>query len=395
MSDPQAEPWLTIIGLGEDGPAALSPASRDAVARAEVIFGGARHLALAGVQGRPWGVPFDVAPVLEMRGRRVVVLASGDPFWFGAGGSLLPHLSLGEWVSHPAPSTFSIAANRLGWRLEEVLCLGLHAAPFSRLAPLLGRGSRAICLVRDGAAVGELAGYLHETGFGASALTVLECLGGPRERIRQTRADAMALTEIAAPVAVAIEALGMGLPRASGLPDDLFQHDGQITKRPVRALTLSTLAPRIGETLWDIGAGSGSIGIEWLLAGAAQCHAVEADATRAARAVANAARFGVAHRYALHPLRAPDGLETLPPPDAVFVGGGASDALLTRLWEVVPQGTRLVANAVTLETEALLQTWSASHGGDLLRIDLAEAAALGTRRGWRATLPIVQWSVTR
>jgi precorrin-6B C5,15-methyltransferase / cobalt-precorrin-6B C5,C15-methyltransferase len=395
MSEPQADPWLTIIGLGEDGPAGLSPASRDALARAEVIFGGARHLALAGVQGRPWGVPFDVAPVLAMRGRRVVVLASGDPFWFGAGGSLLPHLSAGDWVSHPAPSTFSIAANRLGWRLEEVLCLGLHAAPLTRLAPLLGQGTRVICLLRDGAAVGELAAYLGETGFGASALTILECLGGPRERVRQTRADGMTLADIAAPVAVAILAQGKGLPRASGLPDNLFQNDGQITKRPVRALTLSALAPRSGEVLWDIGAGSGSVGIEWLLHGAAHCHAVEADAARAARAVANAARFGLAHRYVLHPHRAPDGLDTLPRPDAVFVGGGASDALLTRLWDLIPQGTRLVANAVTLETEALLLNRSATHGGDLLRVELAEAATLGTKRGWRATLPIVQWSVTR
>lgn len=390
-----ADPWLTIIGLGEDGPAGLSPASRDALAAAEVVFGGPRHLALAGVQGRPWSVPFDTAPVLAERGRRVAVLVSGDPFWFGAGGSLVPHLVPGEWVSHPAPSTFAQAANRLGWRLEEVLCLGLHAAPLARLAPVLGRNVRAICLLRDGAAVGDLAAYLTETGFGGSTLVVLEALGGPRERVRQTTAQAMDLTDIAAPVAVAIDAVGAGNPRASGLPDALFQHDGQITKRPVRALTLSALAPRAGEVLWDIGAGSGSVGIEWLLAGAAQCHAVEADATRAARAIANAERFGLGHRYSLARHTAPEGLETLPRPDAVFIGGGASEPLLVRLWALLPAGTRLVANAVTLETEALLLDWSARHGGEVLRIALAEAAPLGTKRGWRAAMPIVQWSVVR
>jgi precorrin-6B C5,15-methyltransferase / cobalt-precorrin-6B C5,C15-methyltransferase len=390
-----SDPWLTIIGLGEDGPAGLAAASRDALARAEVIFGGPRHLALAGVTGRPWGVPFDVAPVLAERGRRVVVLASGDPFWFGAGGSLSGHLNPGEWVSHPAPSTFSLAANCLGWRLEETICLGLHAASLTRLAPVLGNGVRAICLLRDAAAVTDLAAYLDQTGFGASTLTVLEALGGPRQRLREVMAEDMDLRDIVAPVAVAIEAKGQGLPRASGLPDTLFAHDGQITKRPIRALTLSALAPRSGEVLWDIGAGSGSVGIEWLLAGGARCHAVEANPARAARAAANAETFGLTHRYSLHEFSAPDGLGTLPAPDAVFIGGGASETLLAQLWALIPAGTRVVANAVTLETEALLTKWSAAQGGQLLRIDIAESVAIGPKRGWRASLPIVQWSVTR
>jgi precorrin-6Y C5,15-methyltransferase (decarboxylating) len=208
-------------------------------------------------------------------------------------------------------------------------------------------------------------------------------------------ADAMALTDITAPVAVAIRAAGKGIPRAAGLPDDLFAHDGQITRRAVRALTLSALAPHAGEVLWDIGAGSGSVGIEWLLAGGGHVHAIEAAADRAARARANAETFGLSHRYTLHEHRAPEGLDALPAPDAVFIGGGASETLLTRLWEVTPPGTRIVANAVTLETEALLTRWSATQGGTLLRIDLAEAAAIGPKRGWRAAWPIVQWSITR
>ncbi|MFN3294490.1 MAG: precorrin-6y C5,15-methyltransferase (decarboxylating) subunit CbiE, partial [Gemmobacter sp.] len=369
------------------------PASRAALAAAEVMFGGPRHLALvgAGARGRAWPVPFDATPVLEQRGRRVVVLASGDPFWFGAGGSLMAHLSPGEWVSHPAPSTFQLAANRLGWRLEEVLTLGLHAAPFDRLRPVLGRGVRVICTLRDGAAVADLAAWLAANGHPNARLTVLERLGGPQEQITQ----GLPKGPIGAPVSAAIEATDPGLPRAGGLPDALFAHDGQITKRPVRALTLSALAPRAGELLWDIGAGSGSVGIEWLLAGGARVEALEADSVRAARARGNVEAFGLSHRHRLTEAHAPEGLEHLPPPDAVFVGGGASEALLARLWEVMPAGARLVLNAVTLETEALVLDWSARVGGSLLRVELSEPAAVGRKRGWRAALPILQWSVTR
>lgn len=388
-----ADPWLTIIGLGEDGPSGLSPASREALAAAERIFGGPRHLALveAGSRGQTWPVPFDPTPVLAQRGKAIVVLASGDPFWFGAGGSLMAHLAPGEWVSHPAPSSFQLAANRLGWRLEEVHCLGLHAAPFARLRAVLGRGVRVICTLRDGEAVADLAGWLAVNGHPNASLTVLERLGGRHERIT----EGLPVAPIGAPVSAAIEATDPGLPGTSGLPDDLFQHDGQITKRPVRALTLSALAPRAGEMLWDIGAGSGSVGIEWLLAGGARVEALEADPDRAARVRANVESFGLSHRHRLHEARAPEGLESLPPPDAVFIGGGASDALLTRVWDLVPPGTRLVMNAVTIETEALILDWSGRNGGDLLRIELAEPIAIGRKRGWKSALPILQWSVNR
>ena len=231
-----ADPWLTIIGIGEDG---LSSPARAALDRADSIFGGPRHLELAkaGAKGREWPVPFDVAPVLAERGRQTVVLASGDPFWFGAGSSLVKHLVPGEWTALPAPSTFCLAASRLGWRLEETHCLGLHATPFERLVPVLSNGVKAICLVRDGAAAGHLAHWLDAHGSGQSALTVLEALGGPRERMRTTMASDYALEDVAHPVAVAIDAKGSGgISRASGLADDLFAHDGQITKRPVRAL---------------------------------------------------------------------------------------------------------------------------------------------------------------
>lgn len=391
-----AEAWLSIIGLNEDGPEGLSFASRQALERAEIVFGAPRHLALVGVQGQAWGVPFSVAPVLAARGKRVVVLASGDPFWHGAGGALVGHLRPGEWVSHPAPSTFSLAANLLGWRLEEVLCLGLHAAPLTRLAPVLARGQRILCLLRDGAAVGELAAYLGQRGFGGSGLHVMESLGGPRQRVVKILAQEAETHVFSAPVAVAITCEGCGLSRASGLEDELFAHDGQITKRPIRALTLSALAPRGGEVLWDLGCGSGSVSIEFLLAApGTQAHAVEADLTRATRARANAESFGLGHRWHLHHGKSLEKLAELPAPDVVFIGGGAAEPLLQALWPRLPAGARLVINGVTLQTEALLYAWAGAKGGDLMRIDIAQAGALGSKRGWEASRPVVQWSVVK
>jgi precorrin-6Y C5,15-methyltransferase (decarboxylating) len=398
-SSPQA--WLTIIGVGEDGPDGLSAASRAALARAELVMGAARHLALLPTitcLKIEWPVPFGggIACLLEHRGRHVVVLASGDPFWFGAGTSVTRMLDPGEWIAHPAISTFGLAAARLGWPLQETACLGLHAAPFDRLRPHLGPGRRLLALLRDGQAVGVLAHYLTREGFGSSTLHVMEALGGPRERVRCVLANALPLTNIAHPVTIGIDCAGQGkvLPATAGLPDDWFASDGQITKRPVRALTLSALAPRAGELLWDIGAGSGSIAIEWLLAHPAnRASAIEADPARAGRARANADALGVDQLDVIIGM-APGALPLGPSPDAVFIGGGLSDALLEILWARLPYGTRLVANAVTLESEALLTRWHGQTGGSLLRIELADAAPLGNRHGWRARYPVVQWSVT-
>lgn len=399
MSDGLSKHWLTIVGLAEDGLEGLGDASRKALAEAEVIFGGPRHLELvdAGSKGQPWPVPFSIAPVLAARGRRVVVLASGDPFWHGAGGSLARHLEDGEWLSHPVPSTFALAANHLAWKLEEVLCLGLHAAPYARLRALLGNGTRVICTMRDGDAPAELAAWLTAEGFGASTLTVMECLGGPRQRVRSATAEGFDLQGIQAPVAVAVEAAGSkGLPQASGLADDLFASDGQITKRPIRALTLSALAPRMGELLWDIGGGSGSVSVEWCLAArGARAITFEPRASRLENIRANAEAFGLDHRMQAVLGKAPDVLQGQPLPDCVFIGGGGSQALLDHLWDILPAGTRLVANGVTLETETLLMQAHAARGGHLLKAEIAEAGPLGSMRDWRRARPVIQWSVTR
>jgi precorrin-6Y C5,15-methyltransferase (decarboxylating) len=391
-----ADPWLTIIGLNEDGLGGLTLASRAALTSAEIVFGSPRHLALAAVRGREWGVPFSIEPVLAERGRQVVVLASGDPFWHGAGGSLVGHLKPGEWRSFPVPSTFSLAANTMGWRLEDVICLGLHAAPLQRLRMVLAQGQKVICLLRDGAAVAELGAYLTANGFGASTLDVMESLGGTRAKLTKITPQEAVKHVFSAPVAVGVDCVGRGMQHTSGLPDAMFESDGQITKRPIRALTLSALAPRAGDVMWDIGAGSGSVSIETLLAApGSSAHAVEADTMRGVRALGNAQAFGVSHRWHLHQGKALDVVPGLPVPDLVFVGGGASDDVLHAIWRRMPVGARLVLNAVTLETETLLYAWHGAKGGQLLRIDLAEAGPLGSRRGWEASRPVVQWSVVK
>lgn len=379
----------------------LPPASRAALEAAEVVMGPPRHLALLpdlGAETMEWPVPFaaGIPRLLALRGRRVAVLVSGDPFWFGAGSVIARHLPPGEWRALPAPSTFALAASRLGWPLERTVCLGLHAAPLARLRPHLAPGMRGIVLLRDGEVVAALADWLVTEGFGATRLWVLEALGGPRERVRETTSAEAGVLDAAHPVAVALEVAGEGrvLPRASGLDDAFFETDGQITRRPVRALTLSALAPRPGERLWDIGGGSGSVAIEWLLAHpATEAVSIEARPDRAARIRANAARLGV-DRLAVVEGFAPEALVGLPPPQAVFVGGGLSATLLAALEGMLAPEVRLVANAVTLESEALLTQAQARRGGSLLRIELAEAAPLGSKRGWKAAYPVVQWSVT-
>ncbi|TCT08123.1 precorrin-6y C5,15-methyltransferase (decarboxylating) subunit CbiE [Aquabacter spiritensis] len=394
-------PWLSIVGIGEDGVAGLSPTACTAVTDARLVFGGARHLALAGAlvrgEARPWPSPFSdgVAQVCAARGTTVCVLASGDPFLFGVGATLARFVSAAEMRVYPAPSAFSLAAARLGWPLQEVACLSLHGREIARVRPALHPGARILALTSDGAAPGEIAALLTRLGFGASQLWVLEALGGPRERVRSVRAETFALTDVDPLNLLAITVAGEAAPvlhLGGGLPDDLFEHDGQITKREIRALTLSALAPRRGECLWDIGAGAGSVAIEWLLADASLAAiAIEAVPERAARIGRNAAALGVPHLRIVSGA-APAALVGLPPPDAVFVGGGGGEegVLEAAIFDLKPGG-RLVANAVTLETEARLLDLHAKHGGDLLRVALGRAVPVKGMTGWRPAMPITQW----
>jgi len=394
--------WLSIVGIGEDGVQGLSPVARSLVSGADIVFGGKRHLALAAplIRGatRPWPSPFEGAAheVLAQRGRQVCVLASGDPYLYGVGAVLARHVDPSETLVVPAPSAFSLAAARLGWALQECTLVSLHGRALDLVRPHLQPSARVLVLTSDGDGPAALARLLAESGFGASRLTVLEALGGPRERIRATTAVRFDLGHVDALNTVAVEVVAGAnarvIARAAGLPDALFEHDGQITKREVRAVTLSALAPRRGELLWDIGAGAGSVAIEWMLADVSlRAIAVEAQPDRAARIACNAAAFGVPGLEIVQG-RAPDALKDLPTPDAIFIGGGCDARVLDAAVAALRAGGRLVVNAVTLETEALLIARHAQMGGELTRIAIERAEPLGHMTTWRPALPVAQWS---
>ena len=399
--------WLSIVGIGEDGIEGLNSMARELVISAAVVFGGARHLALAAplIRGiaRPWGAPFDqfLAEVLALRGRPVCVLASGDPFFHGVGSLLSRQVRGDEMISVPALSAFSLAASRLIWPIPQTVLLSLCGRPLDLIRPHLHPGARILVLTSDGDSPRELARLLAGLGFGPSQVTVLESLAGPRERVRAARADRFDLTDIDAlntvGIEVAAEPTARILPLAAGLSDELFEHDGQLTKREIRALTLSALAPRRGELLWDVGAGAGSVAIEWMLTDASlNAIAIERRGDRAARLMRNAAAFGVPHLQLVE-APAPAAFEALTPPDAVFIGGGATiPGVLESVRSALRPAGRLVVNAVTLESESLLMKCKEQWGGTLTHISISRAGPVGgdTARlsGWRPFMPVVQWT---
>jgi precorrin-6Y C5,15-methyltransferase (decarboxylating) len=400
-----AKPWLTLIGIGEDGADGLIPAARAALAQASLVVGGARHLALAGplaAKAMVWPSPIaDAVPkILASRGEPVAVLASGDPFFYGVGTLLGAHVGPNEMVCFPAPSAFSLAAARLHWSLQDATLISLHGRDFERIIPALQPGAKILCLSWDETTAPRIAKLLCERGLGLSKITVLEAMGGPRERIRAAAADAFDMEDMnplnLVAIEVAREPLSGFLSIASGRDDNLFENDGQLTKRHVRAMTIASLAPRRGDLLIDVGAGSGSIAIEWLLLDPAnRAIAVEQRADRAERILRNARKLG-APQIDVVVGAAPAAFAGLPQPQAIFVGGSASDdALIDAAFATLGHGGRLVVNAVTLEAEAALIAHYKARGGELTRIGIAHADALGGFHGWRAAMPITQWSVTK
>jgi precorrin-6Y C5,15-methyltransferase (decarboxylating) len=405
--DTAASPrWLSIVGIGEDGVEGLSPVARGLIGAAEIVFGGRRHLGLAAplIRGatRPWPSPFDGAAddVLHHRGRQICVLASGDPFHYGIGAVLARRIDAREMTVIPAPSAFSLAAARLGWSLPQTALLSVHGRSLDLVRPHLQPGARILALTSDGQGPAALAKLMAESGFGASRLTVLEALGGQYERIRSASAATFDLGAVDPLNTVAIEVDAAPdarvLARTPGLSDALFEHDGQITKREIRAITMSSLAPRHGELLWDIGAGSGSVAIEWMLADPSlRAIAIERREDRAARIRRNAAAFGVPGLEIVEGA-APDALAGLPTPDAIFIGGGSSDAgVLDAATRALRPAGRLVVNAVTLGTESLLLTRHAALGGKLSRIAISRADPIGAKTGWHAAMPVTQWTWTK
>jgi len=396
--------WLSIVGIGEDGADGLSPVAQRLIASAELVVGGKRHLTLAGglIRGRTlsWPSPIGEAmPEIEKhRGRPVVVLASGDPFHYGIGDLLLRSIPATETLCLPHSSAFSLAASRLGWSLQDVALTSLHGRALEGIVRHLQPGARILALSWDGETPAKLARLLNERGMGDSSLTVLEAMGGPHERVRRATAAGFDLGEIAPlntialEVAASLEATVLAL--APGLDDALFEHDGQLTKREVRAVTLSALAPRQGELLWDVGLGAGSIAIEWLLRHPSlKAIGIEDQPERAGRAARNAAALGTPDLLIVQK-RAPEAFADLPRPDAVFIGGGLSDpGVFEAAWSALKSGGRLVANAVSLQSEARLIAFFQRHGGELVRLEVARAGKAGSGGVfvWRPAAPIVQW----
>jgi precorrin-6Y C5,15-methyltransferase (decarboxylating) len=402
------EGWrVTVVGIGADGWDGLSPAARRAIEGAQVLRGSARQLGLvpADVAGEriPWPTPMALA-VRELPtahpGRRVVVLASGDPMFSGIGTTLVRWFGAAAVEVVPHPSSVTLACSRLGWSVEETAVVSLVWRPVQLLIPQLTPGRRLVVLGADGTTPAAVADVLRVSGYGASRLTALAQLGGPDER-RYTgtaadwphpRTDPLVVTA----VEVVADPGTVPLPTVPGLPDGSYRSDGQLTKRDVRAVTMSRLAPLPGQLLWDVGAGAGSVGIEWMrVHPSCRAIAIEADAARAHRITQNATRLGVPDLRVVTG-SAPEALAELPAPDAVFVGGGASTPLLLdTAWDALGPGGRLVVNAVTLESEALLADWHARCGGTLTRVSIAEAHPVGGFRAFKPALPVTIWSVTR
>jgi len=394
--------WLTVVGIGEDGIDGLGAAARAAVEGAAVLFGGRRHLDLVperpGQERLPWPSPFDraVELVLARRGQAVCVLASGDPMVYGVGSTLARAIAPGEMRVLPAPSSLSLAAARLGWAMPEVTVVSVTGRPLALVQPHLTPGARLLVLAADGSTPARLAALLVSRGFGPSRFTVFEHLGGPRERRIEATAAGWGEAAAADLNLVAIECAGepgaVAWSRLAGLPDAAYQGDGQLTKRDVRAITLARLAPLPGELLWDVGAGSGSIGIEWMRTHpSCRAIAIESEPARGDTIAANAAALGVPG-LTLIAGRAPEALVGLEPPEAIFIGGGLTvPGVVEACWRALKPGGRLAANAVTLQTEAAVANWRAQFGGSLTRLSVAQAGPLGRFDVWRTALPVTVW----
>ncbi len=397
--------WLGIVGIGETGIDSLGAAARTLVETAEVLVGGERHLAMIPEDERErlaWPSPFDalIEDIEKRRGRRVCVLATGDPMCYGVGAILARHFALDDLTIIPAPSAFSLACARLGWSCTEVESLSVHGRPLEVLLSHLQPGAKLLVLAHDRETPGRIATMLRERGYGESPITVLEYLGGPRERLVSGRAARWSAATVADFHTLAIECAAAPdakvLPRTPGLSDDAFQHDGQITKREVRAVTLAKLCPVPGQLLWDVGAGCGSVSVEWMRsARRARAVAVERSRERLPLIAANASALGTPTLQVVEG-HAPEALRGLEAPDAVFIGGGiTADGLFEQCWQSLKPGGRLVANGVTLEAEQAFALWRTQAGGELVRFAVSRASPVGGFTGWRPQMNVTQFSAVK
>ena len=398
-----AAPWLHIVGIGEDGMEGLTPAARAVVEAAEVIIGGDRHHGLSdAVTARriSWPSPFDALmdQLAELRGQRVVVLATGDPLWFSVGARIGRAMDPAEIIYHPQVGAFQLAAARMGWSMADVETLTVHGRPVEQMIAFIQPDQRLLILTTGANTPGEIARFLADRGFGKSRLTVLAAMGGPDEARFDGLAEdwdhnvpafnTLAVECVAAPDAAL-------LPRVPGLADELFTHDGTMTKREVRAVTLAKLMPMRGALLWDIGTGCGSVAVEWMRgARYARAIGIEPRADRRAMAAANALALG-APKLELIEGDAPACLAGLDAPDAIFIGGGLSAEVFDVAWDALKPLGRLVANAVTLESEQVLIGLHRMHGGELVKLSVNRADPVGPYRGWKPLMPVTQWSLIK
>jgi precorrin-6Y C5,15-methyltransferase (decarboxylating) len=397
--------WLSIVGIGEDGLDGLGQRARALVDEAEVLVGGDRHLAMIPDDGRrqlAWPSPLTalIDTIVGLRGTPVCVLATGDPLYYGVGVTLARHVTADEMTIVPGPSAFALACARMGWPRAETETLTLHGRPLSQIHPYVYPGARLVALSEGAATPAGIAAMLVERGHGASRMTVLEHMGGPKERLIEATAATWTNDTVAEFNTLAIECVADHgaplLPRVPGLPDDAFIHDGQLTKREVRATTLAALGPVPGQHLWDIGAGSGAIGIEWMRAHfTCRATAVEHHPGRLKNIRANAEALGVP-KLAIVEGKVPDALAGLEAPDAIFIGGGlAQPGIFASCWDALSPGGRLAANAVTLEGEIILFDCHEKWGGMLTRVSIAHAEPMGGRTGWTPLRTVTQYAVTK
>lgn len=395
--------WLHIVGIGEDGFDGLTPATRAVVEAAEFIVGGDRHHQLTGAisaERIAWPHPFDavIDRLVALKGRRVVVLATGDPLWFSVGARIGRAIDPAEIIYHPQLSAFQLAAARVGWSMADLETLTVHGRPVEQMIAFIQPDARLLILTTGAETPSQIARFLTERGFGRSTMTVLAAMGGTNER----RFDGVAESwrhQVPAFNTLAVECIAAPdaalLPRVPGLADDLFTHDGTMTKREVRAVTLAKLMPMRGALLWDIGTGCGSVAVEWMRgARYARAIGIEPRADRRAMAAANALALGVP-KLELIDGEAPSSLRGLEGPDAVFIGGGMSAQVFAAAWAALKPLGRLVANAVTLESEQDLIALQNAHGGELVKLSVSRAEPLGAYRGWKPLMPVTQWSLTK
>ncbi len=396
-------PWLHIVGIGEDGLDGLAPATRAVVQAADVIVGGDRHHTLSHditAERLAWPSPFDamIETIKGLKGRRAVILVTGDPLWFSVGARIGRGIDPTEIVFHPQLSAFQLAAARLGWSLADVETLTVHGRPVEQMIAFIQPDARLLILTTGAETPARIARFLTDRGYGQSRMTVFAAMGGSEERRFNGTAktwshevppfNTLAVECIAAPDAAL-------LPRVPGLADDLFQHDGTMTKQEIRAATLAKLMPMRGALLWDIGTGCGSVAIEWMRAARyARAIGIEPRADRRAMAAANGLALG-APRLDLIAGEAPAALAGLEPPDAIFIGGGLTSGVFDAAWQALKPLGRLVANAVTLESEAELLRLHKYHGGQLVKLSVHRAEPVGGMTGWRPLMPVSQWSVVK